>query len=94
MNLTFRLETSDDHYAVEELTREAFWEFWEDDRIICDEHLLVYKLRQAAGFVPELNLVAELDGKLAGHIIYSKCRIEVDDGESYEMLTFGPLFGR
>ena len=93
MNIIFRLETPDDHYAVEEMTRETFWKFWEEDenRDICNEHLLVSKLRGANALVPELNCVAELDGKIVGHIIYTKSWIESDDGKKYETLTFGPL---
>ena len=93
MNLIIRREEPADHYAVEEITRDAFWQFWEEDesRKICDEHLLVHKLRDVEALVPELNCVAELDGKIVGHIIYTKSRIESDDGKTYEMLTFGPL---
>jgi len=91
MNITFRREKPADYYAVNEMTREAFWRFWEDDRKICDEHLLVHKLRNARAFVPELDYIAESDGQLIGHIIYSKSRIEDDDGQIYETLTFGPL---
>ena len=91
MNINIRLETPADHHAVEAMTREAFWRFWEPDRKICDEHLLVHRLRSAQGFVPELNFVAELDGNLAGHIIYTKSKIISDDGQEYETLTFGPL---
>ena len=90
--LHLRLERPDDYYAVENLTREAFWSsFWESDKQICDEHLLVHKLRTCAAFVPELNFVAELNGKLAGHIIYSKSKIVDDSGAEHETLTFGPL---
>jgi len=91
MNLKIRLETPEDRYAIEELTRETFWTFWGEDLKICDEHLLVHKLRDVEAFVPELNLVAELDGKLVGHIIYTKSWIESEDGTKHEMLTFGPL---
>ena len=93
MNIKIRRERPDDHYAVEEITRDAFWQFWEEneERKICDEHLLVHKLRGVEALVPELNCVAELDGKIAGHIIYTKSRIESDDGKTYETLTFGPL---
>ncbi|MCL1903694.1 MAG: N-acetyltransferase [Oscillospiraceae bacterium] len=91
MNITFRLETPADHYAVEAMTREAFWQFWESDRTVCDEHLLVSKLRTCQSFVPELNFVAEVDGELAGHIIFSKSRVEDSGGETHETLTFGPL---
>ena len=92
MNLHIRIETSDDYYAVEALTREAFWEFWETDgRVICDEHLLVHRLRFAPSFVPELSLIAALDGKIVGHIIYSKSKVVSDSGHEHEVLTFGPL---
>ena len=93
MNLIIRLETPEDHYAVEEMTRETFWRFWEEaeNRVICDEHILVHKLRNVEALVPELNMVAETDGKIVGHIIYTKSWIEADDGKTYETLTFGPL---
>jgi len=91
MNITFRLETPADHYAVEEMTREAFWQFWEPDRTVCDEHFLVSKLRNCSAFMPELNFIAEADGKLAGHIIFSKSWIEDSGGKTHETLTFGPL---
>jgi len=91
MDLTFRLETPADYHAVEEITREAFWQFWEDDREICDEHLLVNKLRNVEAFVPELDYIAEVDGKIVGHIIYTKSRVESNNNKKYETLTFGPL---
>ena len=93
MNLILRLETPDDYYAVEEMTRETFWRFWEEDeeRTICNEHMLVHKLRDVESLVPELNVVAELDGKIVGHVIYTKSWIETADGKVYETLTFGPL---
>ena len=90
-SLVIRLETPNDHYAVEEITRDAFWRFWEDDRTICDEHLLVNKLRNVDALVKELNCVAEIDGKIVGHIIYTKSWIESDDEKKHEVLTFGPL---
>ena len=91
MDISFRLETPDDHYAVEEMTRDAFWHFWEDGKKICDEHYLVHKLRSSKAFVPELNYLAEIEGELVGHIIFTKSWIEADDGKTYETLTFGPL---
>jgi len=93
MDLILRQETPDDHYAVEEITRDAFWVFWEEDedRELCNEHLLVHKLRSVDALVPELNCVAELNGKIVGHIIYTKSWIESEDGKKHETLTFGPL---
>ena len=91
MDIKIRLETPEDYHEVEAMTRETFWQFWEDDRTICDEHLLVHKLRSADAFIPELDYVAELDGKIVGHIIYTKSWIVADDGKKYDTLTFGPL---
>ena len=91
MNITFRIEPPTAHYAVEEMTRDAFWNFWEDDRTICDEHLLVHKLRTCASFIPELNYIAEVEGNIAGHIIFTKSKIKDSAGNSHETLTFGPL---
>jgi len=91
-NINIRIETPADYRTVEEITREAFWRFWGiNDQKITDVHLLVHKLRNAEGFVPELDFVAEIDGKIVGHIIYSKSKVVDDDGNEYETLTFGPL---
>ena len=90
--LHLRLETQSDHYAVAELTRDAFWDGnWEAEPRICDEHLLVSRLRRCPSYVPQLNYVAELDGKLVGHIIYTTGRIVDSNGQEHGMLTFGPL---
>jgi len=91
MNIYIRRETPADYRTVEELTREAFWAFWEPNQTICNEHLLVNRLRSAQSFVPELDFVAEQDGKIVGHIIYTKSKIIDDAGHEYETLTFGPL---
>jgi len=104
MNIILRTENPNDHYAVEELTREAFWKtYWGSQPKICDEHLLTHRLRTCASFVPELSVVAEIgdshetdsnpkaSGKLAGHIIYSKSKIIDGSCNQHEMLTFGPL---
>jgi predicted N-acetyltransferase YhbS len=93
MNLTIRLETSADHYTVENITREAFtdWKKHREGGGVCDEHLLVHKLRKDPVYVPELNYVAELDGRIVGHIIYSRSKIVGTDGVEHEVLTFGPI---
>jgi predicted N-acetyltransferase YhbS len=92
MNIKFRLETPADYYSVELMTREAFWKtFWEEGQKICDEHLLLHRLRTCASFVPELNTVAEIDDRPVGHIIFTKTVIEDNAGNRHEALTFGPL---
>ncbi|MDD4078551.1 MAG: GNAT family N-acetyltransferase [Eubacteriales bacterium] len=89
MKITIRLEQGKDYRAVEELTREAFWGSMNPT---CDgEHLLVHKLRDLPSFVPELDFVAEAEGQLAGHIIYSAAKVITPDGGEIAVLSFGPL---
>ena len=90
--IRLRNEEQSDYHTVEELTREVFWAaFWEPSRKICDEHLLVHRMRQCLSYVPELDFIAEVNGKIVGHIIYMKSKIVNDTGQEYETLTFGPL---
>jgi predicted N-acetyltransferase YhbS len=85
--IKIRRETPADHRAVENLTREAFWGS-EGPR--CNEHLLVHRLRDADSFVPELDLVAEADGVVVGHVVYTRAQVVGADA-AWDVLTFGPL---
>lgn len=51
----------------------------------------MHKLRTSPAYVRELDFVAEIDGRIVGHIIYSKAKIAENSGVSHEVLTFGPL---
>ena len=53
-NLTIRLETEKDYRAVEELTREAFWNVCKPG---ADEHYFVHQMRSHPDFIPELAFV-------------------------------------
>ena len=59
--ITIRPERTEERTAVENLVREAFWNVY---RPGCLEHYVLHKLRKDAAFVPELDLVMELDGEL------------------------------
>ena len=85
--LTLRRPEPSDHRTVDLLTREAFWG---TEGPGCNEHLLVHRLRDAASFVPELDWVAERDGVVVGHIVYSRARV-VGPDRAWDVLTFGPL---
>lgn len=90
MNISIRKETPADYYIVENLTREAFWGCL--DHPTCDgEHLIVHKLRNLSTFVPELDFVAESDGEIVGHVIYSLAKVVTPDDRMVEVLNFGPL---
>ena len=91
MDIQIRRERPQDYTAVERLTYDAFLNVELPGRQRCDEHYLVHLLRQSEAFVPELNCVAEVDGRLAGHIIYARSTLEPLRGEPLSVLTFGPL---
>lgn len=51
---------------------------------------LVNSLRKSDQYIPELSLVAELNGKIIGHIVYTK--IKIHQGlESFESIALAPL---
>ncbi len=87
-NLMIRLETEKDYRAVEELTREAFWNVYKPG---ADEHYYVHMMRNHPDFIPELAFVLELDGKIVGNIMYTKAWLEDENGERKEIVSFGPL---
>lgn len=92
MNITVRLEQPTDYRQVEEITRLAFSYPGriEQGGIGCPyEHWMVHQLRQRDGIL-ELSLVAELEGKLAGHIICSKAEVRTHD-RILPVLNFGPI---
>ena len=87
-NITIRPETESDDRAVENLTREAFWNVY---RPGCMEHYVLHCYRDDPAFVPELDLVMELDGTLIGHIMYARSEIACSDGRALPIMTFGPI---
>lgn len=87
-NLIIRIETPADYAAVENLTREAFWNVY---RPGCTEHYVLHAFRGRPDFVPELSLVMELDKKLIGHVMYARAEIQADDGRRIPVMTFGPI---
>lgn len=83
-----RLETPADYRAVENLTREAFWN---QNVPGCDEHYLVHTMRDHADFISELAFVLERDGVIIGNIMYTKARLIDREGNVKPCLTFGPI---
>ena len=83
-----RRETPNDYREVENLTREAFWNVY---RPGCLEHYVLHQFRDRPDFVPELDLVMELDGAIIGHVMYARSAIKTDDGRTVPIMTFGPI---
>lgn len=88
MNIKIRLETKDDYFKVEELTREAFWNLYAPG---CDEHYLCHILRDHKDFIKELDYVAEIDGNVIASIMYTDSYLISDDQEKVQIVSFGPL---
>lgn len=83
-----RNERPEDHRAVEELIKSAFWNV---NFPGCNEHYLAHILRTHEDFVPELDFVAELDGKPIANIMYTKSKLRGWDSSVKTVLTFGPF---
>ena len=86
--MNIRLEQPNDYREVEELTRESFWNVY---RPGCTEHFVLNQFRTNPDFIPELDLVMEEDGKIIGHIMFSKAELVLDNGSRYPSWTFGPI---
>ena len=87
-DLTIRLETEQDYRAVEELHRNAFWNLSEPG---CSEHYLAHILREHPDFIAQLDYVAELDGKVIGNVMYTKATLADEQGQTRNVLCFGPI---
>lgn len=85
-DIAIRREAPADFRIVEELTREAFWNQYVPG---CNEHYLLHVMRNAPSFIPELDFIAELDGKIVGNIVYTRASLVEDGGHSHEVLYFG-----
>lgn len=83
-----RPETSADYKTVENLTREAFWNLSVPG---ADEHYLVHVMRNHADFVPELDFIIEVDGKIIADIMYMKTKLIDESGTVKDILSFGPI---
>lgn len=83
-----RNERKEDYEAVEQLTRNAFYNLYVPG---CVEHYLVRVMREHEDFIPELDFVLELDGALIGNIMYTKAKLISEAGRAKEILTFGPV---
>lgn len=85
--INIRVEQELDYKIVEDVIENAFLNAELTDN---QEHNLVNRLRKSSEFIPELSLVAEIDNKIVGHILFTKINIE-SNKESFESLALAPL---
>ena len=82
-----RQELAGDWKRVEEVVEAAFRGEEMSDGT---EQLLVARLRGSAAFVPDLSLVAEVEGQIVGHVLVT--RIVVREGEqAHGSLALAPV---
>lgn len=67
--MIIRKEKTKEYNTVNLLVKEAFLT---SDHSNGREHVLVEELRDSDAFIPELSLVAEIDGAIAGHVMFTK----------------------
>ena len=77
-----RAEAPDDFRAIDVVNLSAF----EGEA----EAQLIGQLRSSKVFIPDLSLVAELNGRIVGHVVLSKVQLKSSKGSS-EVLALGPM---
>lgn len=88
IDYTIEIERPEDYSATENLTREAFWNVY---RPGCVEHYILNKYRSREDFVHELSLCMRAAGRIVGHVMYSRAKIDLDSGAVMPIMTFGPI---
>jgi len=81
--MLIRTETKNDYKQVFNLNFSAF-----ENRD--DEAKLVERIRFSGSFIPELSLVADDQGEIVGHVLFSKAKIMLKNGET-EVLVLAPV---
>lgn len=59
-----------------------------------NEHNLVNDLRKSNAFIPELSLVAETDGRIVGHIMFTKANVNKETVIALAPLSVLPEYQR
>jgi len=85
--MRIRQENSDDFNDVFNVIEKAFRdEEYSDHR----EQFLVERLRNSDAFISELSMVAEIDGKIVGHILVTKLKIK-NKTKIFHSLALAPV---
>lgn len=87
-NFAVRKTTNKDYTAIYNMIKVAFETAAHRDG---NEQDFAVNLRLGENYIPELDLVAELDGNLIGHIMFTKTYITKPDGIRYDTLLVAPL---
>lgn len=77
-----------DHSTVYNLIQTAFLTAEHRDG---DEQDFAVSLRSGENYISELDLVAQYNGELIGHIMFTKTYVTMPDGKRYDTLLVAPL---
>ena len=87
IDVKIRPENENDYLKVEEMVRDSFWNVYRPGAY---EHFIVHNLREDESFLEELAHVIEDDGRIIGHINYSKGKISYEK-ISIQAVMLGPI---
>lgn len=87
-NFIVRQITEADYTTVYNLIKTAFETAEHRDG---SEQDFAVGLRNSENYIPQLDLVAEQDGKIIGHIMLTKTYVTKPDGSKYHTLLVAPL---
>jgi putative acetyltransferase len=79
--MIIRPETPADHPAIDWVVDAAFGS--------TIESRLIRLIRESAGYLPGLSLVAEIDGEIVGHVMFS--RVTIEGAGTHDVLSLAPL---
>lgn len=89
--MQIRKEKPRDYKDVYSLVKIAFDNAEHSDG---NEHDLVNDLRKSDAFIPELSLVAEADGRIVGHIMFTKANVDEETVIALAPLSVLPEYQR
>lgn len=79
--MNIRPEAPSDHAAIADVLTQAFGQV--------NEAQLVDRIRQSDRYIPSLSLVAEQDGAVVGHILFSY--VDLVSSETRRILSLAPV---
>lgn len=71
--LTIRPERPTDYPAIEDILKACFGREGQNEAF--NEWTLVRAIRRDPAYIPALSLVAQEDGEVVGHVLFSRCHI-------------------